>query len=216
MAMIAFHSIAREVVARAHLDLTGDNHQFDLLLAVWHHNVEGPPSRTDYMEIDIVRGMIGRGFRIGLFGHQHRPEAVPHQIHLAASETMAVIGAGSLCAGMRELPLGTYRGYNIIEIADNMQSARIHVREANVANLFSRSLRPAFGGNSWTSLDWNPPADLMGRIPDRAKERIRAAVESAEEAVHRGRPAEAVVLLQPLAADLPDSQASPRGRARRG
>ena len=137
----SFHgSIPRAVVARAHLDLAGDSHQFDLLLAVWHHNVEGPPHRTDYMDIDIVRGMIGRGFRVGLFGHQHRPEAVPHQIHLAASETMAVIGAGSLCAGARELPLGTYRGYNLIEIADNMQSARVHVREANVANLFSCSL----------------------------------------------------------------------------
>ena len=201
----SFHgSVPRRVVARAQLDLVGDSHQFDLLLAVWHHNVEGPPHRTDYMDIDIIRGMIGRGFRVGLFGHQHRPEAVPHQIHLAARETMAVIGAGSLCAGARELPPGTFRGYNVIEIADNMQSARVHVREANVANLFSRSHRPAFGGNSWTLLDWNPPADLMGRVPDRATERVRAAIESAEEAVQRGRMAEAVGHLQPIATDLPD------------
>jgi hypothetical protein len=201
----AFHgSIPRGVVARAHLDLAEGSHQFDLLLAVWHHNVEGPPNRTDYMDIDIVRGMIGRGFRIGLFGHQHRPQAIPHQIHLAARETMAIIGAGSLCAGARELPPGAYRGYNVIEIADDMQSARVHVREANVANLFSRSPRPAFGGNSWTELEWNPPADLIGRAPDRARKRMQAAIEGAEEAVRHGRPAEAVALLSPLGPDLPD------------
>ena len=159
----AFHgSIPREVVARAHLDLTADPYRFDLLIAIWHHNVEGPPYRTDYMDLDIIRGMIGRGFRLGLFGHQHRPEAVPHHIHLAARETMAVIGAGSLCAGAQELPTGAHRGYNIIEIADDMLSARIHVREAYaVPNVFGPSRRPAFGGNSWTVLEWDAPADLM-------------------------------------------------------
>ena len=79
----AFHgSIPREVVARAQLDLL-DLGGFGLLMAVWHHNVEGPPYRTDYMDIDIVRGMIGRGFRLGLYGHQHRPDATPIQIRLA-------------------------------------------------------------------------------------------------------------------------------------
>jgi hypothetical protein len=85
-----------------------------------------------------------------------------------------------------------------------MQSARVHVREASVANLFSPSPRPAFGGNSWTTLDWEPPADLMGRAPDHATARIRAAIEGAEEALHLGRPADALALLRPLASDLPD------------
>jgi hypothetical protein len=195
--------VPREAVARAHLDLTADRHQFELLIAVWHHNIEGPPYRSDYMDIDIVRGMIGRGFRVGLFGHQHRPQAVPHQIHLAERETMAVIGAGSLCAGARELPPGAHRGYNIVEITDDMRSARVHVREANVANLFARSPRPAFGGNSWTVLQWDAPPDLMGHPIDYAKQKITTTVEVAEIALRDGRPAESIALLRPLQTDLP-------------
>ena len=160
----AFHgSIPRDAVAQAHLDLL-DKGGFELLIAVWHHNVDGPPYRTDYMDIDIVRGMIGRGFRLGLYGHHHRGEAVPLQIHLAGRETMAVISAGSLCAGARELPTGSYRGYNIIEISDNMRQARVHMREMSVANLFCPSRRAAFGGLSWVDLQWEPPCSTLARL----------------------------------------------------
>jgi len=202
----AFHgSIPREVVARAHLDLVEEGNNFELLIAVWHHNVEGPPYRNDYMDIDIVRGMIGRGFRIGLFGHQHRPEAVPHQIHLAARETMAVIGAGSLCAGARELPLGAHRGYNIIEVTDDMKGARVHVREAGaVANLFGPSRRPAFGGKSYTDLSWDPPADLMGRPIDQTDVALRSAVQGAERLLNDGLSHKAVSELLPYRNRLPE------------
>jgi hypothetical protein len=53
--------IRKEVVARSHLELNDSGNVFDLRMAVWHHSVEGPPYRTDYMDVDIVRGMIGRG-----------------------------------------------------------------------------------------------------------------------------------------------------------
>ena len=44
----------------------------------------------------------------------------------------------------------------------------------------------------------------MGRVLDRVKERIRAAIENAEQAVQSGRPGDAVALLQPFGTDLPD------------
>ena len=70
----AFHGgIQRNVVAQAHLDLQ-DLGPWRLRIAVWHHDIEGPPHRLDYMDPDIVRGMIGRGFRLGLYGHQHRAQ----------------------------------------------------------------------------------------------------------------------------------------------
>jgi hypothetical protein len=200
----AFHgSIPREVVARAHLDLM-DAGGFGLLIAVWHHNVEGPPYRTDYMDVDIVRGMIGRGFRLGLYGHQHRAEAVPIQIHLADRETMAVVSAGSLCAGARELPTGAHRGYNIIEIADDLRSARVHIREMSVSNLFCASRRAALGGASCVDLGWDLPADLAGRTVDISKQRRVAAVVRAEAELKAGAPAAAKELLRPIAAELPD------------
>lgn len=196
-------SIPREVVARAQLDLL-DAGGFDLLIAVWHHNIEGPPYRSDYMDVDIVRGMIGRGFRLGLYGHQHRPEAAPFQIHLAGRETMAVVSAGSLCAGAGELPTGVQRGYNIIEIRDDMRTARVHVREMSVANLFCAARRAAFGGASWTDLEWDHPADLAGRVVPTAERRLASTLVEAEAQIKGGVPLAAKELLRPIAADLPD------------
>lgn len=200
----AFHgSIPRDAVAQAHLDLM-DEGGFELLIAVWHHNVDGPPYRTDYMDVDIVRGMIGRGFRLGLYGHHHRGEVVPLQIHLAGRETMAIVSAGSLCAGGRELPTGNYRGYNVIEISDTLRQARVHMREMSVANLFCPSRRTAFGGASWVDLQWEPPADLAGRLEEPRERRVAATLSRAEADLKAGFPQAAKELLQPLGPDLPD------------
>lgn len=200
----AFHgSIPREVVARAQLDLL-DEGGFGLLVAVWHHNVEGPPHRTDYMDIDIVRGMIGRGFRLGLYGHQHRPDATPMQIRLADRETMALVGAGSLCAGASEIPTGAMRGYNIIEINDDLRSARVHFREMSVANLFCAARRTSLGGASFVDLTWDPPPDLAGRTVDSRAQRRAAALTKGESELKTGNPEACKKLLQPLAAELPE------------
>lgn len=200
----AFHgSIPREVVARAQLDLL-DLGGFGLLMAVWHHNVEGPPYRTDYMDIDIVRGMIGRGFRLGLYGHQHRPDATPIQIRLADRETMALVSAGSLCAGATELPTGAMRGYNIIEINDDLRSARVHFREMSVANLFCAARRTSLGGASFVDLAWDPPPDLAGGTVDLGTQRRAAALTKAESELKAGNPEACKNHLQPIAADLPE------------
>jgi len=200
----AFHgSIPRKIVAQAHLDLM-DSGDFEMLIAVWHHNVEGPPYRTDYMDVDIVRGMIGRGFRLGLYGHQHRAEAVPIQIHLAQRETMAVVSAGSLCAGARELPVGANRGYNVIEIDSNLRGARVHGREMSVSNLFCPSRRAALGGASYVDLAWDPPADLAGRTIDGSRTRLEATIVRAENELKTGFPQTAKALLFPIVEELPD------------
>lgn len=201
---LAFHgSIPREVVARAQLDLL-DIGGFGLLMAVWHHNVEGPPLRSDYMDIDIVRGMIGRGFRLGLFGHQHRPDATPIQIRLAERETMALVSAGSLCAGSNELPTGAMRGYNIIEVADDLRGARVHFREMSVANLFCAARRAALGGTSFTDLTWDLPPDLAGRTVDSSAQLRAAVLSKGENALKTGNPEACKKLLQPIAAELPE------------
>lgn len=200
----AFHgSIPREVVARAQLDLL-DVGGFGLLMAVWHHNVEGPPHRTDYMDIDIVRGMIGRGFRLGLYGHQHRPDATPMQIRLADRETMALVSAGSLCAGAMEMPTGAMRGYNIIEINDDLRSARVHFREMSVANLFCAARRTSLGGASFVDLTWDPPPDLAGRTVDSRARRLATALTKGESELKAGNPEVCKNLLRPIAAELPE------------
>ena len=192
----AFHGMIRkEVVARSHLQFDDSGKVFDLRMAVWHHSIDGPPYRTDYMDVDIVRGMIGRGFRLGLYGHQHKTQVAPHQVLLPDQERMAVISAGSLCAGGNELPTGVYRQYNILEIADDFWSVRVHVRAMAVANLFSRGHLMDFGGASFADLDWKPPRSAVGSVVNTKAQRTRATIDEAETAVKTGNPAHAVELL---------------------
>lgn len=192
----AFHGeISREAVAQAHLDLK-DLGPWRLRIAVWHHDIEGPPQRADYMDIEVVRGMIGRGFRLGLYGHQHRVQITPQHARLLDEETMVVASAGSLCAGRRELPMGALRGYSVIEIRDDYSGARIHVREMRVANLFSRAVLRDFEGRSYVDLEWTTPLDAAGRPEDPVGEKRYAILRKAEDALQgRGDAAETLQLL---------------------
>jgi hypothetical protein len=195
----AFHGeIPRDAVAQAHLDLK-DLGPWRLRVAVWHHDIDGPPQRADYMDLEIVRGMIGRGFRLGLYGHQHRVQITPQHAHLLNQETMVVASAGSLCAGRRELPMGALRGYSIIEIRDDYSGARVHVREMRVANLFSRAVLRDFEGRSYVDLEWTTPLDSAGRLENPTGEERIATLGKAEDAL-RGRndPAEALRLLSTI------------------
>lgn len=195
----AFHGeIPRDVIAQAHLDLK-DLGPWRLRIAVWHHDIEGPPNRNDYMDLDIIRGMIGRGFRLGLYGHQHRVQVTPQHAHLLTQETMVVASAGSLCAGRRELPMGALRGYSIVEIRDDYSGARIHVREMRIANLFSRAALRDFEGRSYVDLDWTTPLDAAGRPENPEKEEYISILRKAEDALlERKDPAEALRLLSAI------------------
>ena len=195
----AFHGeIPRDAVGQAYLDLR-DLGPWRLRIAVWHHDVEGPPHRADYMNVDIVRGMIGRGFRLGLYGHQHHLQVTPQRAHMLTEETMAIASAGSLCAGRRELPTGALRGYSIVEIRDEYNGARVHVREMSIANSFTRAVLREFGGRSYVDLDWTTPVDAGGRPEDPIRERRVATLRRAEDAL-RGRdsPREALALLDTI------------------
>jgi hypothetical protein len=195
----AFHGeILREVVAQSYLDLK-DLGPWRLRIAIWHHDVEGPPHRADYMDADIVRGMIGRGFRLGLYGHQHRLQITPQHAHLFDEETMAVASAGSLCAGRWELPTGALRGYSIVEIRDDYAGARVHVREMRFANLFSRAVLQDFEGRSYVDLEWTAPLDAAGR-PEDPVVQMRANILCEAEDALRGRndPREALRLLSTI------------------
>ena len=185
-------SIPREVVAQAHLDLK-DFGPWRLRMAVWHHDVEGPPHRADYMDVDIIRGMIGRGFRLGLYGHQHRLQITPQHAHLLTKETMAIASAGSLCAGRAELPAGAVRGYSIIEIGDDYKGARVHVREMRVANFFTRAILQEFGGSSYVDLDWTTPVDAAGRPEDPVGDARTKTLRAAEDALRSNGDARAAL-----------------------
>lgn len=190
-------AIPAAAIARSQLDMA-DHYAYDLKIAVWHHSIEGPPYRTDYMDIELVRSMIGRGFRLGLHGHHHRTEVRPHYVDLPDRETMPVISAGSLCAGAIDLPPGVNRQYNVLEVSDDCHHARIHVREMTVGALFSPSRLTSFGGESFIDVEWTPPADPMGRPVDIERENRRALIDDAERELRGGSAARARDLLLPI------------------
>lgn len=194
----AFHgSIPAKVISQTHLDMRSLG-PFELSIAVWHHNLEGPPYRTDYMDIEIVRAMIARGFRVGMYGHQHRAQVSAQSLRLAASETMAILGTGALCAGGAELPSGSNRQYSIVEINDDLCSARVHVREVMASDMFGPASLPSFGRSSSMDVTWDRPTDLFGAPIDTEQRALTTAVQAAERLVKSSSHHEAVSKLWPL------------------
>jgi hypothetical protein len=66
------------------------------------------------MSVDFVKEMIDRDFRLDLHGHQHKSQVTPEDIQTPDEAIMTVVSAGSLCAGPKDLPVGTHRQYNVI------------------------------------------------------------------------------------------------------
>ncbi|QNA90711.1 metallophosphoesterase [Massilia sp. Dwa41.01b] len=123
-----------------------------LKISTWHHSLQGPPQRDDYMDTSTVHEMIGAGFQLGLHGHQHQADASAYNIHLPEEQSMAIISAGSLCAGAAELPRGTNRQYNLITISSDYSTAQIHVREMSQGNQFGRCRQGLFGPDGFVEM----------------------------------------------------------------
>ena len=207
--IVAFESVYRNdcfstsgavdagILGRCSLDMRDRQHNYILKVGVWHHSVQGPPMNNDYMDINSVHGMTGYGFQLGLHGHQHEASASTYNIQLTDRLNMAIVSAGSLCAGARELPRGQNRQYNIIVLSDDFRNARVHVREMTNGDHFSCKRNGLFiSGHVDVAL--LPTVDTVGRDihPEIANER-RISLK-AEELVHTGQPDQALELLKSL------------------
>ena len=168
-----------------------------LKVAVWHHSVQGPPTSADYMDVNEVHELAGHGFQLGLHGHQHIAAQSAYYVHRAEAQKIAVISAGSLCAGSRELPRGVNRQYNLMVINDDYRSARLHVREMVEGNHFAAKRSGAYV-EGYVSIDWQPPLDLAGRPVDADAGDERRAVDLAEASFDRNDPAAALNILLTL------------------
>jgi hypothetical protein len=166
-------------------------------VAVWHHSIQGPPSRDDYMDVSSVHEMIGGGFRLGLHGHQHQADAGAYNIHLPQALSMGVASAGSLCAGAKELPRGTNRQYNVIVISDDYTSAKVHVREMAQGNQFGRSRQGVFAPDGFVEVSWALPANGSPRERNVSMFN-KEAVLVAEDALKNGEAEAALTLLGPV------------------
>jgi Calcineurin-like phosphoesterase len=184
-------AIDGDAVARAHMEMKSLLPTPRLFIAVWHHNVSGPPYASDYMDDTVVRELIGKGFRLGLHGHNHRSQTNLHYIYLPDEEIMAVVGAGSVCAGRYALPSGVNRQYNLIELNETLDGATVHVREMVAGKVFGKAIRPEFGGKSYVKVRWQLPANTPSAI---AADRDSLLVD-AERALREGRVDDAIATL---------------------
>ncbi|MXX09858.1 MAG: hypothetical protein F4142_08275 [Nitrospira sp. SB0675_bin_23] len=173
-------------VGRCAMVLRDFTRSYDLKIALWHHSIQGPPTRSDYMNVSQVQEMIGHGFQLGLHGHQHVGEIETQFVHLDQRRSMAVVSAGSLCAGAREMPRGVNRQYNLIVIEDDFKRGRVHVREMAEGGQFTLKNNGAFS-EGFVEISWQPLLDMMGRQIDTKAANAKLAISKAEAALLDGK-----------------------------
>jgi len=118
-------------IAKACKQLNVIEYRSRLKVAVWHHNTQGPPLQSDYMDSGILQVLIDNGFSMGLHGHQHKPLFIDEKFQLGKNRKITVISAGTLCGSPGSLPNGYPRSYNLIEIDngnDNEYAGLLHLR----------------------------------------------------------------------------------------
>ena len=103
-----------------------------LRIAVWHHNAEGLPEHSDYMDPDFLQNMIDRGFSLGFHGHQHRAQFLDTKFRHGIDRKIKVISAGTLAEGVSSWHR---RAYNVVELDTDRRTGRLHVREMKNDNL---------------------------------------------------------------------------------
>lgn len=111
-------------------------HHAALNIAVWHHDIEGRPSRGDYMDTDVVRRLLDRGYQLGFHGHDHKSSVSPLSKVADPEDEIVLIGAGSLGAGMSERPPGYLRQYNVVNLASDLRTGQVLVREMEPPGVF--------------------------------------------------------------------------------
>lgn len=190
-----------EAIAQMHLDLLEQAWQYDLRIAVWHHNTVGPPSADDYLNVEQVYALIDFGFRLGLHGHQHRSDLSLHELRRPEYGSLAVVSAGSLAAGHAELPRGTNRQYNMVELNKDLTGARVHFREVEAGGFGPRRFN-SFGGRSYSDVSWDVTPSIVGTPINSEGLNNNTLVNMAETAYQLGDDDEVIALLGSIASQL--------------
>ena len=121
-----------------------------LRIAVWHHAVGGPEQMKD---VDFLGNLQKNGARIALHGdvHQMQRELIGYWHE---EKKVHVVGSGSFGARGEDRPEATPRLYNVLEIARDLKSARVHTREQR---------KPDGAWDGWH--EWLDPDGGRGRVP---------------------------------------------------
>lgn len=105
------------------------------IVGVWHHNISGIPTQTNYLDPRILHSLMDFHIQLGLYGHQHHAEAIYEYHDIFKQGRMTLISSGCLYGRGKTMPDGTHCQYNILEIEQNDKNLRLtlHVREDETA-----------------------------------------------------------------------------------
>jgi hypothetical protein len=121
-----------------------------LRIAVWHHAVTAPDYKLKDRE--FLSNLQKNSVKLGLHGdvHEMRRECIgyeqPRQLHIVAS--------GSFGARSLDLPEAVPRLYNVLEIARDLKTTRVHTR---------RQPKPDGAWDGWH--EWPAAKKSDGRLP---------------------------------------------------
>lgn len=182
-------------IAEAGARLRDPAYRDRLLMAVWHHNAEGPPSQSDYIDADLLQNLIDRGFSLGFHGHQHRPQFLDTRFRHGPDRKMTVISAGTLCGGAS---FRHGRAYNVVELDTVARTGRLHVREMQNDNLDlpiwgRRPLPPTT--TAYYEFNYDPPPEPVAPYNS-----TTAALAKAQKLHEDGQYGQAAAILTPIAA----------------
>lgn len=99
-------------------------------IAVWHHDIQGYPSRSDFMDPRTLQFLMDKGFHIGLHGHNHGSDIYEVRFSIDENIKLNVFGCGSLGAPRDAIPLGESRHYGLLELNKADVTMRFHLRKA--------------------------------------------------------------------------------------
>lgn len=186
-------TIHPDCIAEARQQLREISYQGRLRMAVWHHNIEGPPLKIDYMDPEIVQNLIDGGYSLGFHGHQHKPHYLDTRFRHGPNRRIVIISAGTIC-GSAAYRFG--RAYNLVELDTESRTGRLHVREIQNDNLRLPIWGPrSLSGTSAGYLDFNfePPLE-----PFVGADRNTAMLARAKQLYDNNRYNEAALILEPL------------------
>lgn len=175
-----------------------------LKLAFWHHSVEASGYNDDRLNYsEILPQLIDHGYAIGLHGHQHRSSVVSYAYSLNPSMVMPIVASGSLCAGPHEIPTGSRRQYNIVEVDDENTRARIHVREWHDNEIWAGARIHEFAGKSFLDVELPILSDSLNQSKSKVAVSLSQTIDQAESAFRAGEYARTLAILEEITADIP-------------
>lgn len=153
-------SIHPHDVADANIALGKASLSPKLKIASWHHNISGPPLKNDYLDAAELGSLLNSGYRIGLHGHQHLPDAVPFSLHTSSNQTMAVLSVGSLGAADAELAPGCRQQFSVLAIDVGSSKGRVWIREMISRAVFGPGHIRSRSSEIYTDIEWTPAPNI--------------------------------------------------------